>query len=378
MSTTNSRDELVEAVSLAGRRVSAQGALFTQAVADRLGLASADIECLDVLDQEGRLTVGQLAEQTGLTTGSATRMVDRLEQAGFVRRVPDPADRRRVLVEAVPERLGAVSALHEPLRQGGRELLAGMNEDQLRLVLRFLEQTHQIEREAVARLRAPVREAEPEAEGSYAAPMGGIARGTMVFVSGVPAVVIRGDASLPELYRASFQGSVPKMRVRDGVVTVAYARFGWFDWRAQIADQSIGVSAHWRRDHGEIRLNAAIPWSIELRGGASQLTADLRIVRLTSLEIRGGADKLDLTLSPPAGIVPIRIAGGLSQLTVTRPAGTAVGLETSGSANDVKLDGESLGGSGGLSVQTPGADRAPNRYEIKVGGGAGRISVGTY
>ncbi|MGD0248333.1 MAG: MarR family transcriptional regulator, partial [Candidatus Limnocylindrales bacterium] len=99
MSSRSSRAELVDAVLRASRKGSAQAALFSQAVADRLGLAGSDVECLDILEQEGRLTVGRLAELTGLTTGSATRMVDRLEQAGYVRRVPDPADRRRVLVE---------------------------------------------------------------------------------------------------------------------------------------------------------------------------------------------------------------------------------------------------------------------------------------
>ena len=42
------------------------------------------------------MTVGRIGELTGLTTGATTRLVDRLEQAGFVRRVADPADRRRV------------------------------------------------------------------------------------------------------------------------------------------------------------------------------------------------------------------------------------------------------------------------------------------
>jgi DNA-binding MarR family transcriptional regulator len=82
MSSSVSRDELVLAVLRAIRRESSQAALFSQAVAERLGLAGTDVECLEVLQEEGRLTVGRLAELTGLTTGSATRMVDRLEQAG--------------------------------------------------------------------------------------------------------------------------------------------------------------------------------------------------------------------------------------------------------------------------------------------------------
>ena len=80
MSSDASRDELVAAVLRVIRKGASQTALFSQAVAERLGLAGTDVECLDVLLVEGRLTVGRLAELTGLTTGSATRMVDRLFQ----------------------------------------------------------------------------------------------------------------------------------------------------------------------------------------------------------------------------------------------------------------------------------------------------------
>ena len=376
MSTTNSRDELVEAVLRAVRKESSQAAVFSQAVAERLGLAGSDVESLEVLQEFGKLTVGRLAELTGLTTGSATRMVDRMEQAGFVRRVADPSDRRRVLVELVPGVSDKLAAMHSPITDATVALVERYSDDQLRVLIEFLDGSGEIARQEALRMRAPGPES--DSSGSYAAPVGGIVRGSLVFLSGVPTVAIRGDASLTELYRAAFSGSVPKMRVRDGVVTLAYARFGWFDWRAQIADQNIDLSAHWRRDRGEILLNAGIPWSIELRGGASQLTADLLDLRLTSLEMRGGASRIDLTLPHPRGVVPIHVAGGLSTLSVSRPEGVAVGLEVSGGAGDVALDGENLGARGGLSVQTPDADRSADRYEIKIGGGASRISVGTY
>ena len=109
------------------------------------------------------------------------------------------------------------------------------------------------------------------------------------------------------------------MRVRGGVVTVGYPRFSWFDWRTQWGEQNVEVSAHWRKDRGEIALCAAVPWSIELRGGATRLTADLRVLRLESFEMRGGASKLELLLPHPAGTVPIRVAGGMNQLTIQRP-----------------------------------------------------------
>src|ERR1700730_8582328 len=65
---------------------------YDQAVADTLGLNRTDMRCLDILDRQGRLTAGQLAEQTGLTSGAVTTVIDRLEAAGHARRVGDNAE----------------------------------------------------------------------------------------------------------------------------------------------------------------------------------------------------------------------------------------------------------------------------------------------
>ncbi|HTU79900.1 MAG TPA: MarR family transcriptional regulator [Solirubrobacteraceae bacterium] len=75
---------------------------FDQAVADALGVNRTDMRCMDVLEREGPVTAGRLAEASGLTSGAITSVLDRLERAGYARRVPDPSDRRRVLVEITP------------------------------------------------------------------------------------------------------------------------------------------------------------------------------------------------------------------------------------------------------------------------------------
>jgi DNA-binding MarR family transcriptional regulator len=69
------------------------------AVADLLGVNRTDVLCLDILARLGTVPAGRLAEESRLTTGAITAVLDRLEQAGYVRRLDDPADRRRVLVE---------------------------------------------------------------------------------------------------------------------------------------------------------------------------------------------------------------------------------------------------------------------------------------
>ena len=75
-----------------------------QAVADHFGLNRTDARALDVLDQhDGPTTAGELAQAMHLTTGAVTSVLDRLEKAGWAKRVRDPSDRRRVLVQATPK-----------------------------------------------------------------------------------------------------------------------------------------------------------------------------------------------------------------------------------------------------------------------------------
>lgn len=71
------------------------------ASADATGLNATDYAAMNLLSLNGRMTSGELAEQTGLTTGATTRLIDRLERAGLAQRTADPADRRKVIIEAV-------------------------------------------------------------------------------------------------------------------------------------------------------------------------------------------------------------------------------------------------------------------------------------
>jgi hypothetical protein len=303
-------------------------------------------------------------------------MIDRLEQSGFVRRVADPTDRRRVMVEPVPGVDAKLAALHASISAAQLDVIQSYDDDQLRVLIDFLDRSGEIARLETAKMRSPSDD--PAAGGNYAARLGGVTSGRLVFVSGAPSIVIRGDASLVDLYKAHFDGPVPKMRVRDGTVTVGYPRFGWFDWRAQVADQNVDISAHWHKDRGDIALNPAVPWSVELRGGASKLSADLRLVRLMSFEMRGGASKIDVMLAKPSGVVPIRITGGMTRLQIQRPAGVASGLEIRGGVSEVTVDGESYKNMGPLSLQTPGASASPDRYEIEITGGVSKLVVSTY
>jgi DNA-binding MarR family transcriptional regulator len=107
-------------------------------VATRLDVTDTDVQCLHVLGRHGPATPGELAKRVNLTTGSASRMIDRLVAANCVRRVPDPEDRRRVLVEPTQEGLDRVGAAYAGLIERTRDDLKDFTDEELAAVLRFV------------------------------------------------------------------------------------------------------------------------------------------------------------------------------------------------------------------------------------------------
>ncbi|HEY2059465.1 MAG TPA: MarR family transcriptional regulator [Amycolatopsis sp.] len=96
---------------LLGREFATAIVVFHEAVGRLLGLSAVERKCLDLLQRLGPVTAGAVGEHTGLTTGAVTRMLDRLAKAGYVRRAPDPHDRRKVVVHLLPnERMNALMA----------------------------------------------------------------------------------------------------------------------------------------------------------------------------------------------------------------------------------------------------------------------------
>lgn len=103
--------------------------LHGNAVAAALGLGGTDLYALSTLNLSGPLTSGELAAATGLTTGATTRLIDRLERAGHVRRVPEPADRRKVRIE-LTGRPTSLDETVDPARRLVAEILSGYTEEQ--------------------------------------------------------------------------------------------------------------------------------------------------------------------------------------------------------------------------------------------------------
>lgn len=124
-----------------------------EAVCEVTGTNRTDGKVIDILDQHGRMSAGELARHSGLTTGAVTAVIDRLEQIGFVHRVADPDDRRRVLVELTPQGVETIVELMGPLAEQGRSLLSGYSDQQLELLLEFTRAGREIQERHAARLR---------------------------------------------------------------------------------------------------------------------------------------------------------------------------------------------------------------------------------
>jgi DNA-binding transcriptional ArsR family regulator len=139
---------------LAMRRTGSIMQLLGQLSADRIGINATDLNCLNQVALTGRMTAGDLARATGLTTASITGVIDRLEEGGFVRRVRDPQDRRRVIVElAYGPGLREIGPVFGPVVKAWRDTAAGYSDDELRLLVEFQGKVEEIMRSQLARLR---------------------------------------------------------------------------------------------------------------------------------------------------------------------------------------------------------------------------------
>src|SRR6201995_5135996 len=145
------------------RRSSAQGAMFAKTVADRAGISASDMDCMDFLNLEGRMTAGRLAELTGLTTGAITGVIDRLEKAGFVRREGDESDRRKVFITPVPERMMEMGRPYELVKRAMRKQTEAYTDAELELLVRYGTDSYRSMLEATTQLGSMLDEAKRRA-----------------------------------------------------------------------------------------------------------------------------------------------------------------------------------------------------------------------
>jgi hypothetical protein len=199
----------------------------------------------------------------------------------------------------------------------------------------------------------------------FAAPLGSVNSGRLIFASGASRVVVRADSSMADLYRARFAGQAPRMGAEDGTITIRYCRFLLFHWPYYLRERP-----------AEVAVNGQIPWDIEIHDGASRLTAVLRGLELRSLEVSGGASRVEVTLPPPSGIVPVCVLGGASNVAIHRPEDVAAWVRVVGGSTNLAFDERRFGAVGGeVSLQSPDYGDASDRYDIVITGGASNLTI---
>jgi DNA-binding MarR family transcriptional regulator len=146
--------DLVGRIFAAVRGVGDQGELTREVIAEVLGLNKTDLTGVDFLyAQGGTCTAGQLSTATGLTSGSTTALIDRLEKAGYAVREDDPTDRRKQLVRLSDKAHARCEAVYEPIRKETFKLWSNYSASELELIERFLTEGIKLHASGLERLR---------------------------------------------------------------------------------------------------------------------------------------------------------------------------------------------------------------------------------
>ncbi len=214
-----------------------------------------------------------------------------------------------------------------------------------------------------------VSHSKPSPPGPHTAslPVDGLSRATLEVISGTPALTIDfanlglggtllrvttpANSSAPQL---AADGGNPARPSGNGVVSVS-------------AKKATAIT---------ITLSSAVSWQLNLAGGTTRTVADLRGGKVTGVSITKGSEIIDLTMPPPGGSVPIRLAAGASQLRLSLPSGVPVRVATTVGAGEISLDGRShVGVAAGSAFTTPTWAPGAAGFDIEATAGASRITV---
>src|SRR6202167_4621838 len=153
-SDSDERAALVDELQFLGEMSSTEAALFHHHAAAANGLGITDSKTISTLMQEGPMTAGEIAKRLGLTTGAVTNVIDRLVRVGFARRVADPKDRRKVIVEADLPNLEKLSHVYDSVADAYQKLHEQYSVEELRFLIDYFTQSVEVTKGEVAKLAA--------------------------------------------------------------------------------------------------------------------------------------------------------------------------------------------------------------------------------
>lgn len=141
-----------------GREQSALTVMFHSAIGAKMGLSTTEHKVLDIIMRSGLVTAGELANLTGLTTGAVTGLIDRFEKSGYVRRVKDPEDRRKIKVEIkygkqIDKMHKRITPYFEDFDKSLEEVYDQYSENELELILDFYKKIKGILQKQISNIR---------------------------------------------------------------------------------------------------------------------------------------------------------------------------------------------------------------------------------
>lgn len=181
----------------------------------------------------------------------------------------------------------------------------------------------------------------------------------LCFDNGLENVTLRADADLTGLVEADFTGQRPEV---------------WADGRNVHIDYPHRLPPPRRSRRAAVRINANVPWALDVHGGAVRPDADLTGAAVRSVAIHSGAARVRLALGRPESSRTIRLAS-VRDLVIERPAGVPVRLESTGGATKVALDDRRFGAAGGGLTDWTSGDRTAPSYSVVIAGDAAGVTV---
>ncbi len=147
---------------LACREFTSAVDVVNQMIGERMRVNRTDHRILEILNRKGAMTAGDLATAGHLTTGAVTAVLDRLEHVGYVRRVRDTEDRRRILVEQTPEGVKTGVRYYKPFMNRTFGAMSQYDAEQLTAIRDFMREAATISEEYAKELLAEADD-QPEA-----------------------------------------------------------------------------------------------------------------------------------------------------------------------------------------------------------------------
>ncbi|MGY3311515.1 DNA-binding MarR family transcriptional regulator [Peribacillus simplex] len=130
---------LLESLTHSLQRYGMRSVLFQQNMAQKIGVSHTDLKSAEILNETGPITAGELSKITGLSTGSVTALINRLEKSGYVKRERDHMDGRRVMIAPISEKQEQIKSHYQSLSMATKDLCSAYNEQELIFINQFVE-----------------------------------------------------------------------------------------------------------------------------------------------------------------------------------------------------------------------------------------------